>query len=398
MTLELIWPGKGEAISLLSEKYESDETIFRERHNSLVLADNINALKLLVKNNIQFHFIYIDPPYNSGSRLTYKDKNKDSAEWVNMIYPRLLLAHKVQREDGIIFVSIDEREYSSLCQLMREIWGKENHLGTLKWRKKRKASFLDRHISSVIEYILVFAKDYTQAPSLSDASVRFESTRPVLNASNQTSTRFLRAGTEARCKDGLYKKGIYVNRSLELELLQDTLIQDGRLFHDTQVSGRFRVSQEVLDNSVYITPRFGLRRYVDQISNRKISDLCTGWPTNEDGEQELREIFGKRVFDFPKPVGLIENLLKACKFKSDGPLYCLDFFAGSGTFAEAVLKTNQLDGIERYFYCIQNNEKLNSPIDGLETMGDIIEKRIRHATSRYNATTPLQQITLKNSL
>lgn len=358
----------------------------------VVVGDNLQGLEYLdATADLSFRFIYIDPPYNSGSKLTYNDSrsrrgNVDPVStWLNFMYPRLKAAHRVLNEKGYIFISIDDRQYAELTLMMHEIFGRENHIGTIKWRKKRKASFLDQHFSTTMEYILVYAKNRAKAPKLM-GEMSSEQTRPVLNASNQVSTRVLKKGTPAHCKDGTYARGVLKNRTLEYECLDDLIVVKGKLKKDVRVRGRFRVSQDVLDKSVFVTKNMGLRRNVadDEKSRKHATDDATAWPTNEDAENELRTLFKERVFTYPKPVGLIQNLLQMVDAKSKEPFYCLDFFAGSGTLAEAVVEANKFDGGNRRFFCIQNKEPLAQAVEssGLQTIADLTLARAQHATKQ----------------
>jgi|GEM_PF-641883 len=388
--------------------------------HTLLEGDNIHALRALHAAGVDFHFIYIDPPYNSGQNFTYRDKQggHDSSgsgssasgstrsgstrsgsrlgdggipcsesAWLSFMYPRLAWAHKVLREDGVLFVSIDDRQHASLVLLLNEIFGKAGHVATLKWRKKRKPSFLDAHMSSVVEYILVYARDPAKLPRFRGEETQ-ETTRPVLNAANAEGDRILRRGTEARCADGLYKKGAYVNRTLGIELLEDAHVVKGCLAEAVRVRGRFRVSQEILDKSVFVTAQFGLRRHVlaEEKSHKHVSDDCAGWPTNEDAETELRSIFGTRVFDYAKPVGLVRNLLAMCPVRGHEEFRCLDFFAGSGTLAEAVLAQNAADAANRMFTCVQSPERITAKgvPSNLTTIFEITLARANHAHARFD--------------
>ena len=394
-------------------KTQGHPPAFFENSHSLIAADNLFALRALHAAARDFHFIYIDPPYNSGQNFTFKDsavgKRSDAeADWLTFMYPRLFWAREVLRDDGVIFVSIDDRQMASLCLMMNEIFGKQNHVGTLKWRKKRKPSFLDSHLSSTIEYILVFAKQKKLLSKFTGEKTE-ESTRPVLNAGNAVVTRVLRRGTEARCADGVYKKGQYINRTLGIELLQDATVLKNCLVNEVTVQGRFRVSQDILDRGVFVTSAFGLRRHVlpEEQAFKHVSDDCTDWPTNEDAEQEIRKIFGTRVFEYAKPVGLVQNLLAMCT-PQDNEFRCLDFFSGSGTLAEAVLAQNALDLKNRTFCCVQSCEPISAgklaklkaapqlgvlgveKLAHLRSIFDITKARIDCVRQKYDANAPFE--------
>ncbi len=411
MAARLVWPGKAEALSLAEQtptpkaKAQDgsgvlpDELCLNSHH--IFVGDNIKTLRYLHASPMRFHFIYIDPPYNSGQQFSYLDKhgassNEELAEeaWLSMMTPRLVLAQRILHETGIIFVSIDDREVGALSLLMREIFGRENHVGTLKWKKKRKPSFLDKHLGVTMEYLLVFAKNAKQLPKLLGDNAS-DSTRPVLNASNQVAERVLLSGTEARCKDGQYRFGVRRNKTLDVEFLDSFEVKNHKLLHDVRVRGRFRVAQDLLARTVFITTKLGLRRRVmpDELSRKHASDVYTDWPTNEDAERELRSLFGERVFDYPKPVGLIRNLLKMYQHPKETPIFCLDFFAGSASFAEAVLQQNADDRVPRAFVVAQSPEK-NEAGGRFSTIADLTIERTQRAIAQHGSTLPLEIISI----
>lgn len=395
-----------ELAPLFAKKNAKAVTQFNANAHNVIIGDNIRALEFLnVTSDVKFDFIYIDPPYNSGSKLSYNDKRSKLGEidpvsvWLNFMYPRLQLARMVMQESGYIFISIDDRQYAELTLIMHEIFGRENHIGTLKWRKKRKASFLDQHLSTTMEYILVYAKNAKKASKLLGEKSS-EETRPVLNASNQISQRILKKGTSAFCPDGVYKKGSVKNRTLEFELLSDLQILKGKVVADTSVMGRFRVSQDVLDKTVFITKNFGLRRNVgsDELARKHATDDATDWPTNEDAEIELRDIFKTKIFTYPKPVGLIQNLLTMVETPLNKTFHCLDFFAGSGTLAEAVLNANAVDGAKRRFFCVQSKELLPEAqaTEHISTIADITCHRVQHVHEKSGDKTPVHFFELRD--
>lgn len=379
--------------------YETGQNTFLsstilKNENILIRGDNLEALKFISKLNFKFNIIYIDPPYNTGSKFTYNDHFKkwdgthSDDSWLCMMMPRLILGHKVLSENGVIFISIDDRENSNLTVMMREIFGKDNHIGTLKWRKKNKPSFLDKHLGSVIEYILVFSKNKNKLLKLiSEKST--ELSRPVLNASNALSKRLLKVNTQANCPDGTYTKGIYTNRTLKIEIENDAIIFNGKLTNEVVIKGNFRVSQDILDLSVFITKSFGLRRRIsleEQKYRHATDDATVDFESNEDAEIQLKNLFnGEKVFDFPKPVGLLKRILKMYQKVDNDTINCLDFFAGSATIAHAVHELNLQQELKYSFCCIQNEEMVNkkSIYNKIETVADIAQQRIKNVEEKY---------------
>lgn len=364
----------------------------------IFVGDNLDVLKHLATSPLRFHFIYTDPPYNTGRQFTYSDSHGSTPQtaqeaWLSMVWPRFKLAHSVLRPDGVLFVSIDDHEVAALTLVLREIFGDENHIGTLKWRRKRKPSFLDRHLGTVLEYVLVFTRDHRKFRRLK-GKIAKEITRPVLNAANPVATRILRAGTAAHCRDGNYPPGVRRNRTLEVFFPQGLCIQQGRVVQDVPMEGRFRVSQDILDRTVFVTRNGGLRRHVapDERSYQHASDDCTDWPTNEDAEREIRAIFGHRAFDYPKPVGLLENLLDMCQNQTPGePYLCLDFFAGSAPLAEAVARWSEKTSHSGVCHLIQSPEPCSTS-NGFRTIADLTISRAQRALEAAAGALPLEVI------
>ena len=409
--VRLAWPGRAEAeaaaelrldhVKPRAEARPAEASTAggatRERHR-LICADNLTALGRLLSDPAEsFHFIYIDPPYNTGQQLSFRDKHREPAHtsgrqgatsnppitgspaWLSFMLPRLRLARELLTADGLLCVSIDDHEQASLTMLLREIFGADNHIMTIKWRRKRKPSFLGRHASPVFEYVLVFARDGRQLPRLLGPRTS-ESSRPVLNQGNGIARRLLRAGTPAFVPNGTRPPGVHRNRSLSYELHDPLIIEEGKVAQDCAVSGPFRVSQDILDASVFITRNWGLRRKIseDEQKHRHASDDASDWPTNEDADSEILACYGERVFSFAKPVGMLRRLLAMYPAKHvksgpgdieatpPAPLRCLDFFAGTGTFGSAVLAQSRDDGIPRIVTLIQSEEVLATASKSLQ--------------------------------
>jgi 16S rRNA G966 N2-methylase RsmD len=373
--------------------------------NRILVGDNLEWLKILREQGERFDFVYTDPPYNTGQPLTYRDRHHSeengvggTSAWLSMIFPRFHSLHELLAPQGVLFVSIDDREVATLRMILDEIFGRDNFIGTLKWKKKRKPSFLDRHIGITVEYILIYAKDAACFPRLLGDTAE-ETTRPVLNASNAVSERLLPRGFRAHCADGIYPAGNYVNRTLAVEFLDDVLVKDGVVVQEARVRGRFRVSQEILGAQGFITAKLGMRRVVNEteLTRRHASDLCADWPTNEDAEAELRALFGSRVFDYPKPVGLMTRLLDMYAPTHAKNLRCLDLFAGSGSLGTALLEQNSRYGSSHAFSLIQTAEPIRNPVNGWNTISDLLIARIEKGleATKSRATTGVFTLTPK---
>src|SRR5690554_4349541 len=193
---QFTWAGKAQAKriattpSLGTLRPAPDESVnWDSTENLYIEGDNLEVLKLMQKSYAgKVKMIYIDPPYNTGKDFVYKDNYKDNlknykeltgqvdengnkistnsdsdgryhSNWLNMMYPRLRLARNLLKNNGVIFMSIDDNEVDNLLKVSKEVFGEENFLGNITWLKKRKGSFLSKKIISITEYCLVFAKE-----------------------------------------------------------------------------------------------------------------------------------------------------------------------------------------------------------------------------------------------
>ena len=346
--------------------------------NLIIHGDNLHALKaLLLRYSGKIKCIYIDPPYNTGNEgWKYNDKvnspmikewlkqngiGTDDMErhdkWLCMMWPRLQLLKELLSDDGVIFISIDDNEQHHLKMIMNEIFGEEHLIGIMKRRASRKTAHLSHKMSDMCDYILAYCKNNLLAPLGVDPIGA--DTRPVFNANNATSVRYIPAGATAKCKDGNYKKGLYRVSSMEFKLLNDLKIKNSKLIQKVAVEGQFRVNQDILNKTVYVTQNFGLRRYILPEEKNKIKalhDLVDDKNFyNEVGSEDFKNIFTQKThFQNPKPMPLIKFLLKAQEngTKKDDSII-LDSFAGSGTTAHAVLDLNKEDGGNRKFILVE---------------------------------------------
>lgn len=369
-----------------------------DRQNFIIEGDNLASLALLEKTHKEkIDLIYIDPPYNTGNKdfvyddayLNTEDKFKHS-KWLSFMKARLIKASKLLSQEGVIFISIDDNEQAQLKILCDEIFGEDNFISVLHWKKKKQPSFLHGQVAGVMEYLLVYAKNRLKAEKISLGSPTDSNTR-VDNATNQLSTRHIKKGIRVKLDESVtvIKKGVYKNKTMSTEFLDDVYIEDGRTLNDFDAVARYRDSQERIDtfcekDVLFITKNYGFRRDKtdEELSKRKpITDLLLDWGDNQDSDKELREIFGAKVFGYPKPILLIKNIVKAVSSKKD--LWVLDFFAGSGTTGHAVMKLNREDGGSRRFILCTNNENDICRQVTYERIKRVIEKEDYEESLKY---------------
>ncbi|MEG1821217.1 MAG: site-specific DNA-methyltransferase, partial [Malacoplasma sp.] len=341
-----------------------------EKFDFLLEGDNLHSLYLLEKTHKgKVDVIYIDPPYNTNNKdfvyndemINFEDGYRHS-KWVSFMHKRINIAKKLLSNKGIIFISIDDNEYSQLKLLCDDIFDEENYVSTLHWKKKKQPSYLHGQVAGVMEYILVYSKHRNQLDKLS-LSTPTDSNARIDNASNQVSERLIRKGISVKLPSyvNCIKAGVYKNKTMETEYLNNVIIKNGITVNDFIAKARFRDSQERIDlfceqGVFFITKNYGFRRdkLESELSKKKaITDLILDWGDNQDSDVELKNIFGEKIFSYPKPKNLIKNLIKSTGYND---AIVLDFFAGSGTTAQAVLELNKEENLNLKFILCTNNE------------------------------------------
>ena len=366
--------------------------------NIYISGDNLDGLKHLLKSYAKsIKCIYIDPPYNTGSDgFVYKDNfnftanelqeklsldetqanrileltKKGSAShsaWLMFMFSRLQLAKDLLKDDGVIFISIDENEQANLKLLCDDIFGEENFIDILKWKKKKQPSFLATHTAKIMEYVLVYSRQKEHLEKLSIEGTS-DSTKKVINVSNKECERIFKPGVRVKgLENRIIKAGRYKIKTMEVEYCNDINIKNGFTTNEIKVISKFSVSQDKINSFIdkkllFITTQDGLRRDVseEEIGKRKsITDLLlANWGDNQESDKEFIELFGEKYFDYNKPIELVKNLILS-NFTEDEIV--LDFFSGSATTAESILRANLDDGNRRYIM-VQLPEKLEESI------------------------------------
>ena len=411
-------------ISPLTDHNNKDEN--KNSENLYIIGDNLDALKHLLKSySRKIKCIYIDPPYNTGSDgFVYPDNFKfdsttlsnkmgideEEAEriidmrgksthsaWLTFMYPRLVLARELISDDGVIFISIDDNEYANLKLICDEIFGEENFISTLKWKKKRQPSFLST-VANIMEYVLAYSKNRININKLAIDSLS-DDDKPIVNASNNYSEITLPEGIRVKANVSKIKAGVYKNKTMDTEYLDDVLIEDNRTINKIKIKAKFRTTQEEInrfckDDLIFITSNLGLRRNLtieEANSKKSITDLLLDWGQNQDATEETRSLFGIKndttIFDNPKPTLLIKNLVKSCNNNS----VVLDFFSGSATTAHAVMKLNAEDGGNRKYILVQLPEEIEESKPafkaGYKTIDEIGRERIKRAAQKIKEET-----------
>lgn len=407
-TLEPVW-GEG-----LKADGTPDTDGTNDSKNIFIEGENLEVLKLLQKSYAgKIKMIYIDPPYNTGNDFVYDDdfteplqeylrrtgqvdeegkaltSNKRSdgrfhSKWLSMMYPRLRLARNLLREDGVIFVSIDDNEVHNLKIVLAEIFGEENFIGELIWKKKYIGGKHARHFVDLHEYVLVFAKDNNDLKELlmerpTEETEKFEHEDEYFTERGKFYIRPLKSNLGLR-KTLIYPICLPDNSSIETQWMvaKDTfekLKTEGRIVFKQKKDGTYNVYRKYYEK--------------DNDGSVKVPSLIDS-VSNADGKVEIKELFnikeGREIpFENPKPTGLLKYFIKPST--ADGDII-LDFFAGSGTTANAILDLNQTDEIIRKYICVQIPELVDEKSEafkaGFKTISEISMERIRRVSKNIH--------------
>ncbi len=425
------WPGKAECARVIQRQSIAtllpavDESVnWDTTQNVIIEGDNLEVLKVLQKAYLgKVKMIYIDPPYNTGNDFIYPDNYTESlktylqytgqvddegrkfstntessgrfhSKWMNMMYPRLSLARDLLTDDGVMFISIDDHELENLIRIGKEIFGENNHATTFIWQKKKKPSFLHANVGSMTEYVLAFTRDYKSTFPFSIDTTTEGKKYPINNAGNGLRTlRFPPGSVTFSESEADFLPQDMSEGNIKSRLLKELTVKNYRNVTEIVIEGEWRYSQEKLDSIVAAGELITISKVPFRPNHvkaggeiKKMHNLLTpqtyGTETNEDATAHLSALMGGDYFDNPKPVGLIKTFLKAVTY-DDPEAIVLDFFAGSGSLAEAVMSQNSEDGGRRKFVLVQLPEPtLEGSVaftSGLKTISSITRSRVARA-------------------
>jgi len=326
----------------------------------LIKSENFQALNLLLERyRGQVKCIYIDPPYNTGNnQFIYKD-NYQHSSWLSMMSDRLTLVREWLREDGAIFVSCDDHEVHHLRKIGDSLW---QAIGTFVWEKKKKGSHLSPTFRDLTEYILAYTTDLSKIGRLFGEEAYSGKWQYLLNRANaEGELLFPARKVHAELDDGTYPAGTYGNGEMAVQLLDDISVQDGVIQNQFRMRGRFTWKQETLDEELKIGSIVKLSKNMrpnvlradqEEKTKRPPSLITKDIAAYEDAFAELSNLFGEVKYPYPKPVGLVRFFINAMTyFNPQGNI--LDFFAGSGTTAHAVINLNREDGGRRKYILVE---------------------------------------------
>lgn len=440
------WPGKADCFKIIQQPSiatltpaREESVDFDETENLFIEGDNLEVLKLLQKSYFgKVKVIEIDPPYNTGNDFIYPDNYSESldtylrytgqidnegrkystnteadgrfhSKWLNMLYPRLFLARNLLREDGVIFVSIDDKEIENLKRILHEIFGEHNWIGTLVWKNVTDNN--PTRIAIEHEYIVAYAKDIAKLTPIWKSS--FSEVKDLLIEKGK---ELIGKYTKDADLQHVYAQWYRVNKQFLGQLDRYRYIDKGGIYTGSQSvhnPGKEGYRYDVIHPATgkpckqplmgYRFPEdtmkdmlkkekilFGededkiieIKLYADEFED-KLSSLIV--LDSRLGSYDLREIFPniKKIFDNPKPVQLLAHLLD---FDLKNGEIVLDFFSGSCTSAHATLHLNREDGGNRKFIMVQLPEPCTPETDafkaGYKTIADIGKERIRRVIKK----------------
>lgn len=416
------WKGKSECYKIAGKRSTGtlrpcvqESVDFENTNNLYIEGDNLEVLKLL--QNAYYRkvkMIYIDPPYNTGNDFVYEDDFKDPlakykeitsqttksnpetmgryhTNWLNMMYPRLRLAANLLRDDGVIFISIDEREAENLKKVCNEVFGEENFIGSFIWRKKDGGGQAKDYFAIEHEYIVVYRKtelldwiDKIEQRSITQYNKKDD-------IGNFKITKLAKWGNTARRED---RPSMYFPLVAPDGENVYPIAPDGN-------DGRWRVGKDRMEelksaNLIYWERKADKwvpyeKEYFDnQVKILKKRSILYDVANTGDGSNVLTDLFGKKdIFENPKPIELLREFLESSTKDSD---IVLDFFSGSATTAHAVMQLNADDGGNRQFIMVQlpelTDEKSEAYKAGYKNICEIGKERIRRAGAKIKAEHP----------
>ncbi|EHY6416476.1 site-specific DNA-methyltransferase [Escherichia coli] len=388
--------------------------------NLFIEGDNLEVLKLLQKSyHKKVKMIYIDPPYNTGKDFVYKDNFKDNiknykeitgqvdgdgrslssnpetngryhTDWLNMMYPRLKLARNLLKDDGIIFISIDDNEYHNLKLMCDEVFGEERFVGSISWKNKYGAGAKTKGFIEVHEYILCYSK----SELINISSKLSEDQRGTYNKKDE----------KYNTRGGYFTQPLMTTSMDDRKNLQYNIEYDGDIIKPKKqwVWAKERLLKAIEDNEVVIKKKvdgsYSVRYKVylidEQGNERKGKPLSLlNGPFNQEGTKEVEELLGPNIFSFPKPTSLIEFFFGfEINDESDKSGIYLDFFSGSCSSAQAVLHLNLQDNGSRRYIMVQLPELISASSEayksGYKTIAEISKERIRRAAAKIKQENP----------
>jgi adenine-specific DNA-methyltransferase len=387
--------------------------------NIMIEGDNLEVLKLLQKSySGKVKMIYIDPPYNTGKDFVYPDNFHDNinnyleitgqkengkkissnpessgryhTDWLNMMYPRLKLARSLLREDGVIFISIDDSEVDNLKKICNEIFGEENFIANIVWQKKYSPQNDATYFSDMHDNILVYCR-LARKTKLDNYGWKVD----LFPREKEQNSAYKNLDYDER---GRWKAGDLSVKTYSEKNDFPIVTPSGRIVYPPSgTCWRFskqKLSELIADNRIWFGENGSnvpsVKRFLSEVQEGVVP--VTWWTYkecghNQEAKQELKNLMrgDEIIFDTPKPLRLIERMLQLSS-RTDQDALVLDFFAGSGTTGHAVFQKNIIDNGNRKFILVQ----LPEPIENQQykNIAELTKERLRRAGTKIKAENP----------
>lgn len=403
-TTKTLRPQPEESYIYADDDYQEKVNTFNDSENLFITGDNLEALKLLQESYLgKIDMIYIDPPYNTGKDFVYHDNFKSTqqdtdvaegsvdedgnrlvkneknsgryhSDWLSMMYPRLKLARNLLSDSGVIFVSIDDNEQANLKLLMDEVFGEDNFVAEIVWKRKRGRDNSAKWFSKSHEYVVIYAKN------------KYSFKINLLELDDETKKAYKNPDNDPR---GIYRMLGTWARGTQGGVEYDFTTKGGQYFS----SRKWLFSKQNLKNfdeeNKLIIRGDNIYRKMFIFENKgKIPETIWDDVSNAANASDMiKSFFGSIVFDTPKPVEYIDRMIEIGSNKND---IILDFFAGSGTTADAIMQRNKEDGGNRKFIVATLDEATSEDSKarkaGYQTIDQISRERIRRASKKLGDT------------
>lgn len=386
--------------------------------HKLIIGDNYPALQnLLIQYHGQVSVVYIDPPYGKDSMGEFAKTNYENAisrdNLLSMLYPRLQLARQLLSDDGVIFCSIDDRNQAYVKGLFDEVFGERNFVSCISWQSNPGGDKSD-YVENTLQYILLYCNEKSSlndlgiyeeteinsyplideygryrkggqlekwgnddtihthpnlaysiyySPTTKDVKILFDYNQQELNADRTLPIRYLEPDTE------LTKEGYVCIRPRETNVGEGGRWRvEPKTFFERLEKNSFIFQKQESGYKIYEKDRCDSNKFI------KAKNFISS-KTAKQSASDITDIFGTKIFSYPKPVSLIEYIISLVQVNQDKAFIVLDFFAGSGTTGHAVLDLNATDGSKRQFILCQMNEKTDTTPNGIAY--DVTCKRLK---------------------
>lgn len=444
---EFTWVGKKAAIVETNKSIRKtlrpcpkESVDWDSTENLYIEGDNLEVLKLLQQSYLEkIKMIYIDPPYNTGHDFVYPDSfvmdndeydegtgyfdeegninfarensaalGKYHSDWCSMMYSRLMLARNLLTKDGVIFISIDDNEVFNLKKICDEVFGASNYVVQLAVQLNPRGRNLDVFVAKTYESVLVYAKDYSQASTISGVEkegkmVEEYNKEDEVGKYRAIGLRNRNQAFNPQTRPNLYYP-LYVNPKNRKVSTQRSEEFTDEVFPDapdgTQTCWTWMRQKVEEENHLIIAEKSGdewrifRKDYLlkdGAVATTLVKSLWTDNTINNDwGKKAIKELFGSNVMSFPKAPELIKKMIQ---IGTDQDAIIMDFFSGSATTAQAVMEVNAADGGHRKFIMVQLPEPCDEKSDafkaGYKTIAELGKERVRRAGAKIKESQPL---------